>query len=70
MKQRIYLPTEYAEILARNAAAVGVSPDLYIQTLITQDHICGLNSAPGRPAPQVQPAPEPGIVLSGEWGAL
>ena len=64
MKQRLYLPAEYAEILAQNANRVGISPDLYIQNLILQNHICG-GQAPATPQPK--PAPDEGITLSGDW---
>jgi hypothetical protein len=72
MKQRIYLPTEYAEILSRKAHAAGVSPDLYLHGLILADHICG--SAPSQATtPTAQPlpsAPADGIQLSGSWSEL
>jgi hypothetical protein len=71
MKQRIYLPAEYAEILARKAAEARVSPDLYIQTLIAQDHICGGPMATPPPAVSAAAAPaNEGIQLSGAWGDL
>lgn len=75
MKQRIYLPAEYAEILAGKAAAAGVSPDLYLHGLILADHICGsapTNAAQVAPPPSLpaQPVPAEGIKLSGNWGEL
>lgn len=74
MKQRIYLPAEYASLLASKAAAVGVSPDFYVQTLIAQDHICGGGPVPTAVATVQAAAPAPtqdeGITLSGQWGGL
>lgn len=72
MKQRIYLPTEYAEILADKARAVGVSPDFYVQTLIAQDHICGNGPAPIAAQMPATPAtaPDTGIKLSGGWAEM
>ena len=67
MKQRIYLPADYAKILSQNAARVGIPPDLYIQNLILQNHICG-GQAPAKPQPE--PAPDEGITLSGDWAGM
>lgn len=72
MKQRIYLPSEYAEILSRKAHAAGVSPDLYLHGLILADHICGSTPAQATAptTPQPAPAPADGIKLSGSWGEM
>lgn len=42
LKQRIYLPEEYAQLVAQKAHANGVSPDFYVQTLIAQAHFGGV----------------------------
>lgn len=70
MKQRFYLDKRYAEILAAKASGAGVSEDIYLNHLITQDFICG-------GAPRTDPAPPPeaemtedSISLSGQWTDL
>ena len=68
MKQRIYLPAEYAEILSRKAYAVGVSPDLYVQNLIVQDHICQDSRSANE---QLDPPTETeSVALSGPWADM
>jgi hypothetical protein len=71
MKQRFYLPTDYAEIVASKAKNAGVSPEIYLQALIAQDQICGGVNPPA-PASTAKP-PETtneGIQLSGEWASM
>lgn len=77
MQQRFYLPSEYAEMLASKADGASVSPIIYLQHLITQDHICSgtLPQAPqqqpvGQLAAVAAPAKEDGPQLTGAWDAL
>ena len=74
MQQRFYLPTDYAAMLDSKASGAGVPPIIYLQHLITQDHICsGLAAAPQQ-QPVEQPAPVPpkdeGPQLTGNWGGM
>lgn len=71
MKQRFYLERAYAEILAAASSAVGVSEDIYLNHLITQDFICG-GAAASEPVPQSEPesSNEDDVSLSGEWTDL
>lgn len=78
MKQRFYLSEDYAILLATRATAAGVPVDVYLQSLIAHDQICGgaiVASAPTPPAPaaaSIAPAPvaDTGISLGGDWGTL
>ncbi|MEA5452034.1 hypothetical protein VB780_25900 [Leptolyngbya sp. CCNP1308] len=69
-KQRFFLPRDYAELIGERATAAGVSPDIYLQTLITQDYIGGQQPPQTQPAIAPLPATDEGLQLSGEWGAL
>ncbi|MEO1399634.1 MAG: hypothetical protein AAFV72_00080 [Cyanobacteria bacterium J06635_1] len=74
IQQRIYLPAEYAELVAQKAAAAKVSPALYVQTLIAQDHICGsLHASPV--AQSIPHPPQPAddsqqVRLSDNWDGM
>ncbi|WP_187329305.1 hypothetical protein [Halomicronema hongdechloris] len=69
MKQRFYLSAEYAQLIAERAAAAGVPVDVYMQTLIAQDYICGApaGNAPTPPAPTASMPDSDGVALSGDW---
>ncbi|MEO0985985.1 MAG: hypothetical protein AAFY20_10585 [Cyanobacteria bacterium J06639_14] len=70
LKQRIYLPAEYAEILSQKASEAGVSEDLFVQTMIANLHLYG--ECAGRRF--AQPASEPGddgaVTLPDTWTGL
>lgn len=69
-KQRFFLPRDYAQLIGDRAAEAGVSPDIYLQTLITQDYIGGQQPPLAQPAIAAAPAVDGGVQLSGDWGAL
>lgn len=73
-QQRFYLPTDYAAMLNNKASGAGVPPIIYLQHLITQDHICsGVVAAPRQQQPMEPPAPvveDKGPQLTGNWGTL
>lgn len=77
MQQRFYLPTDYAAMLDSKASGAGVSPIIYLQHLITQDHICSGIQPVAATAVQQAPAPAPvvaddgdGPQLTGRWEGM
>ena len=65
-KQRFYLPADYATALLKKAEAAGVTAEMYLQHLISQD-VIGPQVTQSNP-PQAS-EPEKAITLSGDWAS-